>query len=132
MFDVGFSEVILLAFLGLLILGPERLPAVARTLGGWVRRGQRMAREFQQELEKEVDLQSIRDLKKDLDEASSPLKEAARTLDEGHSILNKKLSSEWHEPHGTDKALSHDVPAADQATATADAATQKPTKTTDG
>jgi len=38
MFDVGFSELFLLALIGLIILGPERLPAVARTLGGFIRK----------------------------------------------------------------------------------------------
>jgi len=38
MFDVGFAEIFLLALIGLLVLGPERLPGVARTLGGFVRK----------------------------------------------------------------------------------------------
>ena len=112
MFDVGFSELLLLAVLGLLILGPERLPAVAKTLGTWVRRGRRMAREFQYELEKEVDLQSIRDLKKDIDDAAQPFKDAGKTLDEGHSILDNTIKSEWQGTSDSRKA-----PAADKAVA---------------
>jgi len=38
MFDVGFAELFLLALIGLLVLGPERLPGVARTIGGFVRK----------------------------------------------------------------------------------------------
>lgn len=38
MFDVGFAELFLLSIIGLLVLGPERLPAVARTVGGFVRK----------------------------------------------------------------------------------------------
>ena len=38
MFDVGFAELFLLALIGLLVLGPERLPPVARTIGGFVRK----------------------------------------------------------------------------------------------
>ena len=38
MFDVGFAEIILLSLIGLLVLGPERLPKVARTLGGLARK----------------------------------------------------------------------------------------------
>ena len=90
-FDVGFSELFLLAVLGLLILGPERLPAVARTLGGWVRRGRQMASEFQRELEREVDLSEIKQLKNEVEKAAQPFRDAAETLDEGNSILNKTV-----------------------------------------
>ncbi len=38
MFDVGFAELFLLALIGLMVLGPERLPGVARTVGGFVRK----------------------------------------------------------------------------------------------
>lgn len=90
-FDVGFSELFLLAVLGLLILGPERLPAVARTLGGWVRRGRQMASEFQRELEREVDLTEIKLLKNEVEKAAQPFRDAAETLDEGNSILSKTV-----------------------------------------
>ena len=40
MFDVGFSEVVIIAIIALVILGPERLPKVARTLGFWVGKAQ--------------------------------------------------------------------------------------------
>ncbi len=90
-FDVGFSELFLLAVLGLLILGPERLPAVARTLGGWVRRGRQMASEFQRELEREVDLTEIKQLKNEVEKAAQPFRDAAETLDEGNSILSKTV-----------------------------------------
>ena len=90
-FDVGFSELFLLAVLGLLILGPERLPAVARTLGGWVRRGRQMASEFQRELEREVDLSEIKQLKHEFDKAGQPFRDAGDTLKEGNSILDKTI-----------------------------------------
>jgi len=38
MFDVGFAELFLLSLIGLIVLGPERLPAVARTIGGFMRK----------------------------------------------------------------------------------------------
>lgn len=91
-FDVGFAELFFLAVVGLLILGPERLPVVARTLGGWVRRGREMASDFQRELEREVDLKEIKAIKNDVNQIAQPLKEAAQTLDDGPSILNKALS----------------------------------------
>jgi sec-independent protein translocase protein TatB len=55
MSGIGGSEFILLCLIGLLILGPERLPRVARQLGGWVGKARQMTRTLQRQLEEEVD-----------------------------------------------------------------------------
>ena len=55
MSGIGGSEFILLCLIGLLILGPERLPRVARQLGSWVGKARRMTRGLQRQLEDELD-----------------------------------------------------------------------------
>lgn len=55
MSGVGGSEFILLCLIGLLILGPERLPTVARQLGSWVGKARQLTRSFQRQLEEELD-----------------------------------------------------------------------------
>lgn len=59
MFDIGFFELIIIFGLGLIVLGPERLPEVARTLGRWVASARRMAASLRRELEREVRLQEL-------------------------------------------------------------------------
>lgn len=59
MFDVGFNELLLVAIIGLLVLGPERLPKVAAQVGRWVARARRTATQFRQELEREIALSEI-------------------------------------------------------------------------
>ena len=54
MSGMGGSEFLLLCVIGLLILGPERLPAVARKLGGWVGKARAMTRSLQHQLEEEL------------------------------------------------------------------------------
>lgn len=60
MFDIGFGELLLVAILGLLVLGPERLPEAVRTIGLWVGRFKRTYRQVRQEIEKEIGADEIR------------------------------------------------------------------------
>ncbi len=55
MFDIGFSEILVIFILALIVLGPEKLPRVVREVGRWVGRARAMARQFQDQLEDEVD-----------------------------------------------------------------------------
>lgn len=54
MFDIGFVELLLIGVIGLLVLGPERLPRVARTLGHWIGRARAAFNNLQGELEREA------------------------------------------------------------------------------
>jgi sec-independent protein translocase protein TatB len=54
MLDVGFSEVLLTSAIALIVLGPERLPKVARQVGNWMGRARAMARQLSEQLEREV------------------------------------------------------------------------------
>ena len=71
MFDIGFFELVIIFILGLLVLGPERLPKVARTAGRFVGRARSMARNLQYELEREIDLEDMRSLKSGEDKSST-------------------------------------------------------------
>ncbi len=57
MSGIGGSEFFLLCLIGLLILGPERLPRVARQIGGWLGKARQMTRTLQRQLEEEVDVE---------------------------------------------------------------------------
>ncbi len=60
MFDVGFSELVLIAVLALIVLGPERLPVAARMLGLWVGRLKRSFNSVKAEVEREIGADEIR------------------------------------------------------------------------
>lgn len=61
MFDIGFAELTLIFIIGLVVLGPERLPKVARTLGQWVGRARSTFNHLKNELEREAVTQDMRE-----------------------------------------------------------------------
>jgi len=63
MFDIGFSEILLIFIVALVVLGPEKLPKVVREVGRWVGRARAMARQFQEQLEEEVDVDRNRTIR---------------------------------------------------------------------
>ena len=77
MFDVGFSELLVIAVVALLVLGPERLPRAARFAGLWVRRARAQWHTVRNELEQEL---AAEDLRKSLEQADSAIRDAAREV----------------------------------------------------
>ena len=63
MLDIGFSEILLIFVLALVVLGPEKLPRVAAQVGRWIGRARGMARQFREQLEEEVNLEEARKTK---------------------------------------------------------------------
>ncbi len=60
MFDIGFPELMLVAIVGLLVIGPERLPEALRTLGLWLGRMRRSFTTVKTEVEKEIGMDEVR------------------------------------------------------------------------
>ena len=92
MFDIGFSELVLLMLVGLVILGPKRLPVAIRTVMGWVKTIRGLAANVQNELKQELKLQELQDsikkaeqlnlkqLSPDLSKTVEELKEQAQKM----------------------------------------------------
>ncbi|MFL6549687.1 MAG: Sec-independent protein translocase protein TatB [Povalibacter sp.] len=59
MFEVGFTEIVLILGLALLVLGPEKLPGLAQKVGRWTGRARAMARQLRTQLEQEVTLDEL-------------------------------------------------------------------------
>jgi len=97
MFDVGFAEIFLLAIIGLLVLGPERLPKVARTLGGFVRKARMSWISLRNTIESEM---NEADLSKPIKKTTEELKQIGRELS-GKTVFkadDKKPASSLTEP----------------------------------
>jgi len=61
MFDVGFSEMLLVGLIALLVFGPERLPKVAREAALWIKKARAMASSVKQEIDREMQLQELKE-----------------------------------------------------------------------
>ncbi len=85
MFDVGFSEMLLVGLIALLVFGPERLPKVAREAGLWIRKARTMASSVKQEIDREMQLQ---DMKEAMDKQK---REMERMLLAEKSVVDGKL-----------------------------------------
>lgn len=81
MFDIGFSELVVIALVALVVLGPERLPRAARFAGLWVRRARAhwyaVKSELEQELAADELRRSLHDTKAALHEAGESLRDVA-------------------------------------------------------
>lgn len=107
MFDIGFSELLLIAVIGLVVLGPERLPVAVRTVAGWIRAMRSMAANVQNELSQELKLQELQETLKKVEEkanleALSPelkqsmeeLRTAAQSLKSGYQATTNDIETE--------------------------------------
>jgi sec-independent protein translocase protein TatB len=70
-FDVAFSELLVIAVVALLVIGPERLPKVARTLGALTGRMQRYVAQVKEEVNREVRFQELQQLQQEIQETAS-------------------------------------------------------------
>ena len=70
MFDIGFSELLLVFIIGLVVLGPQRLPVAVKTVAGWIRALRSLATTVQNELTQELKLQEFQDSLKKVEKAS--------------------------------------------------------------
>ncbi|KAF1695262.1 Sec-independent protein translocase protein TatB [Pseudoxanthomonas koreensis] len=77
MFDIGFGELLLIAVVALVVLGPERLPKAARFAGLWVRRARAQWYSVKAELERELEAE---ELKRSLHDTQAALKQAQSKL----------------------------------------------------
>lgn len=86
MFDVGFLEIVVILVLALIVLGPERLPKAARTVGYWVGKARRYIEGVKAEVEREFDSS---ELKRILHNQEVQIKELQSKVNEAKDSLNK-------------------------------------------
>lgn len=104
MFDIGWSEMMVIGALALIVIGPKDLPKALKTVGKWVRRAKDLAREFQSgvdDMVRESELQEAREALKNtgsinrkIEETVDPSGEMAKAMREHGESIQKDLESE--------------------------------------
>jgi sec-independent protein translocase protein TatB len=123
MFDIGWSEFVVIGVVALIVIGPKELPAVLRTIGQWTTKIRRMAGEFQSQFQEAMREAEMADLKKSVEELSDSTK--GITADP----FDFSESTKWEPKTDTAAAASEATPAEAAAATGASAATDAPDAT---
>jgi sec-independent protein translocase protein TatB len=121
MFDIAFSEIALIAVVALVVIGPERLPKVARTLGHLFGRLQRYVNDVKADISREIELDELRKLKSEVQSAALDIErsvsQAASEVESGvRSVEAKFNEAETQAPSAApEAAASADPPPAAEA-----------------
>jgi sec-independent protein translocase protein TatB len=109
MFDIGWSELVVIAVVALIAIGPKELPGVLRMVGQWMGKARKMAAEFQGQFQEAMREAEMADLKKSFDE----VKEAASGFTGGNIMtsLQKDVSESLRIDDVDKPAISTDTPA---------------------
>jgi sec-independent protein translocase protein TatB len=108
MFDIGFSELMVIAVIALVVIGPERLPRVARTLGHLAGRLQRYVSDVKADINREIELDELRKMRDSMQQAASGFESSVKSgLAAAESEVNQITTD-------AEKALQDPKPAAEE------------------
>ena len=141
MFDVGFWELAIIGVVALVIVGPERLPGLARTAGLWVGKARRMVSDVKRDIDRELkasEMSELSTIKKDIDKAGDEMRKAAEEVTDASGIEETGASlkqtfkdaaptgDEFDELDQVAKEFSDELEQAHQSTAASDTAGSTP------
>jgi len=104
MFDIGFTEIVVIAVVALIVLGPERLPKAARTMGHLFGRLQRYVNDVKSDINREMELEELKKLQQEV-------KSAAQELETSMSSVTRDVESGMRDVESQLNAGAADTPA---------------------
>ena len=93
MFDIGFSEMIVIGVVALLVIGPEKLPRVARTIGALMGRAQRYVNDVKADINREIELDELKKLRTTVTEAAQSFESSVKETVSGFEAQAAELNS---------------------------------------
>jgi sec-independent protein translocase protein TatB len=93
MFDIGFSELMVIGIVALLVIGPEKLPKVARTLGHLLGRAQRYVNDVKSDINREIQLDELKKLQTQVTDSARAMEQSVRQeFDSTRSLLEAPVN----------------------------------------
>jgi sec-independent protein translocase protein TatB len=92
MFDIGFSELLVIGVVALIVIGPEKLPRMARTVGVLAGRLQRYVADVKADINREIELEELRKMRDSMQQAATEMQSSVQTeLNKTEADLNKTV-----------------------------------------
>ena len=94
MFDIGFSELLVIGIVALIVIGPEKLPRVARTVGHLAGRLQRYVSDVKADINREIELEELRKMRDSMQQAASDINSSvAAEVNQTEQELNRTVEA---------------------------------------
>ena len=94
MFDIGFTELMVIGVVALIVIGPEKLPRVARTVGHLAGRLQRYVSDVKADINREIELEELRKMRDSMQQAASSFDSSVQSeLNKTETDLNKSVEA---------------------------------------
>jgi sec-independent protein translocase protein TatB len=102
MFDIGFSELMIIGIVALVVLGPERLPKVAKQAGEWMGKLQRYVADVKSDINRQMEVAELRKMQEEVKEAARSIETSVQSsLNDTKKELDSIQTSFLEEPPGT-------------------------------
>jgi sec-independent protein translocase protein TatB len=98
MFDISFSELMVIAVVALIVIGPERLPTVARTLGHLFGRMQRYVNDVKADISREMELGELKKLQTSMEDAARSMRDSVESVNKEVVQTESELNKLAHSP----------------------------------
>jgi sec-independent protein translocase protein TatB len=104
MLDIGIEKLMLVGGIALVVIGPERLPRVARTLGNLLGRAQRYVADVKAEVNRSIELEQLHKMKGQFEDAA---RDVGQTVNRGVNEAASSFESSWADATGDANSLGH-------------------------
>ena len=94
MFDIGFSELLVIGVVALIVIGPEKLPRMARTVGHLAGRLQRYVADVKADINREIELEELRKMRDSMQQAATSMESSVQSeLNQTETELNQSVEA---------------------------------------